>query len=168
MSPPEVEVEGVHYDTIDINIIPDSYVTWIVDVWTGNRNDPAVGVTRYIGVWRGEDLEDAEGNAIDPDFSQLSERRYSWDRQIKPHPLHWHALETVKESEGDARSFKNDVESMSPDNRSYTYNSKLRRKAELYQEFLKAIDILAASPEDVYAWAAVEAWRQHNAQLHEK
>lgn len=165
MSPTEVEIDGVHFETVDINVIPDSYVTWIVDIWEGDRRDPAVAIGRYIGVWRGEQLEDKEGNAVDPDFSELNGRSYSYERNIKPRPMHWSLLEEVKTADRDAENAKHQHEALMSDG--YSYGSETTRK-KLYKAFMEAIDVLGDDPNNETAWEAVEAWRSYQAHKHEK
>ena len=53
MSTTEKDVTQKNFEVVDHNIAA-GYVTYIVDLWEGDRNDPATTVTRHIGVWRGE------------------------------------------------------------------------------------------------------------------
>jgi hypothetical protein len=164
----EVEVEGYHLETIDINIIPDQYVVWIVDIWKGSRHDPAVEVVRYIGVWDADKLEDEEGNARDPDFSQLSkpDRSYNWEREIRPAPRLWDKLDLTKKADDDARQFKGNVEAIYSES-TYRYGSSREREG-LYKEFMAAVDVLGNQPDNEEAWETVARWRQYNAERHER
>lgn len=170
MTPPEVEINNVHFDTIDVNIIPDLYVTWIVDIWEGNRNDPATQIDRYIGVWRADVLEDDEGNARDPEFKAGRADDYSSSyrisRAIEPAPLHWDQIDTPKKADAEARQYRRESEAYA-DAGAYRYGSE-RVRAELYQKFMAAIEVLGTDPNNEEAWAAVEAWRMHDATKHEK
>jgi hypothetical protein len=38
----------------------------------------------------------------------------------------------------------------------------------LYNEFMDAVDTLSTDPENVDAWAAVDAWKKFNAERHER
>jgi hypothetical protein len=49
----------------------------------------------------------------------------------------------------------------------YSYGES-RRKKNLYIQFIEAIDVLAADPDNEAAWLAVDAYRNYNAGLHEK
>jgi hypothetical protein len=156
-----------NYEILDRNVTTD-YVTLIVDVWEGDRNDPAVQVERYIGVWRIEDLDDG---ASDPNFSEVdtthSRYRYSHDDGgVKPAPLAWTVIETTKEADKQARSAKKEAMDWE-DPESYVGWGENRKK-ELYIAFLDAIDTLAEDPTNEQALAAVDAFRSHSALKHEK
>jgi hypothetical protein len=151
------------FEIFDHNITSE-YVTYIVDLWEGDKNDPAVSITRYIGVWRGDQLEKEDGEAFDPDFWGESRSRYTYRLEPKPKPLAWTTVETVKEADKELLSFKTQQENMLNKNQYYGKN----RRAELYQEFLDAIDILALWPDREDMWKKVEAYRRYNAHSHEK
>ena len=161
------EESTVQYEIIDHNVIPDLYVVYIVDIWDGNRNDPAVGVERYIGVWAWDALENEDGSAKDPSFNEYDGSRYSYRSRIKPEPLHWDALETVKEADRESQRFKQDSDSAA-DTERYRYSPGSQRAAQLYKEFLIGIDMLAEDDKNEQAWEMVEKYRQYQAQRHEK
>lgn len=167
---PEVKVSGVHYDTVDINIIPDQYVVWIVDIWEGNESDPATQIDRYIGVWRADVLEDDEGNAKDPVFLADRANQYATSYRmhniINPAPLHWDQLETPKKADEDARRYRQESEQYA-DEKAYRYGSE-RVRATLYQQFMAAIEVLGQDPSNEEAWQKVEEWRMHDATKHER
>lgn len=160
---PALGTEGLQYETIDVNIIPDLYVTWIVDIWRGDRNDPAVDVERYIGVWDAAVLEDEDGNAVDPSFES---RRYGMGVQPTIAARHWEVLDHIKKSDSAARTFKKQQDDLfNPD--SYAYGSTHTHKS-LYTEFMNAIDVLVEQPDNKEAWEAVDAFRKNQAMQHEK
>jgi len=167
MSSTEEVVDLRHFEIIDHNIAA-GYVTYIVDLWEGNRNDPTVNVVRHIGVWLGEVLEKEDGEAFDPSFyPKGSPSRYVYkNKPDNPPPLVWETIEVVKKADAELVRFKNDQQSELAEGR-YRYGSAQRR-AELYQAFMNAIDYLAKWPEDEHSWKAVDAWRNYNARLHEK
>lgn len=153
---------GYMYETIDINIVPDLYVTWIVDIWSGDRNDPATDVNRYIAVWNADALEDEQGNAVDPVFH----RRSSYSTEPKPNiqPLHWHLLDSVKAADPAARSFKQQQESaLTVDPESY-----YGRQHKPYQDMMEAIETLVGDPENEEAWSKIEQFRRIQAMRHER
>lgn len=154
-------------EIIDHNIAA-GYVTYIVDRWDGDKDDATVDVVRYIGVWSEGVLEKEDGEAFDPPFWPPRGSYYSYQNKPNdPPPLVWEKIETVKAADQELVRFKNDQEGTLhvP---SYSYGGAAKRRAELYQAFLGAIDILAKRPEDQWAWEKVDAWRNYNARLHEK
>lgn len=166
MTPAISEGSDISYETIDVNIVPDAYVTWIVDLWKGKKNDPATEVKRYIGVWRAEQLETEEGEALDPVFK--NDRYYGLDhaKSITPQPMVWVPMETVKAADRDAEKFREQSES-AMDTSYMGYGSVATRKQK-YIAFMDAIDVLATDPENKDAWTAVDAFRQHQALEHER
>jgi len=162
----EVVVDERQSEIIDHNIAA-GYVTYIVDRWEGDRNDPTVGVVRYIGVWRDDQLEKPDGEAFDPPFWPKDKSRYSYRTEPdSPKPLVWQQVEITKEADHELVRFKNDQESELAEGK-YRYGSAARR-SELYQKFMDAIDTLAKWPENEEAWKVVDRWRSYNAKLHEK
>jgi hypothetical protein len=156
------EKAGVSFEVIDHNIIPDLYVTLIVDCWIGNRNDPAVAVDRYLGVWRADDLESEQGEAMDPTY------KVDW-RQIEatPKPLTWTVVEHIQQPDRELLSFKKQSDEIL-DPESYAgYGSAATHKRQ-YREFMEAIDRVAADESDDEAWATIDAFRKHQALQHEK
>src|SRR6516162_5498097 len=75
-------------------------VTYVVDVWRGDREDPATPVTRYIGVWKSDQLEG------DPTISMSNPGGYSERITQKPEAMVWEKLETVKIADKEAQQFK--------------------------------------------------------------
>jgi len=151
----ETEEPTWQYEIIDHNVTPDQeYVTLILDIWMGDRNDLATGIDRYIGVWRGSALETDEGEAINPSFEKHSWRRYV--PEPKPDTLVWEKMESIKEVDRDAQSHQ--TESAALMSGSYFgYDSGI--KEGQYESFLDAIDRLAENYEDESAWEAVNNWR---------
>lgn len=155
------------YEIQDHNIAA-GYVTYIVDLWTGDASDPAVGVERWIGVWHENDLESEELGGFDPDFNRT---RYGYRREPKPEPLVWEQVEVIKEADDAARRMQRESEQLLDDNDDGGYNyqrMKTKPVRDLYQAFIDAIERLAVDDTDEEAWTAVEAWRSHNALRHEK
>lgn len=145
-----------------------SYVVYIVDIWQGDRNDPAVEVIRHTGIWRGSDLEDEDGNAIDPDFSKCKPKTYrysDWEGD-GPEPLMWDSLETPKQADREAKGHKEQAIKWEDPEAYVGYSHHTRHR--LYIQFLDAIDTLSQDDGDQEAWAAVEAYRQSTALMHER
>lgn len=145
------------------------YVTYIVDLWQGSATDPAVGITRWLGLWHESVLLDSEFG--EPDWAEVFGRGYM--REPKPNPLIWAQVEIVKEADDAARlAARNDedmMEPVDPDQPQYRYiNATKQKQKTLYQAFIAAIDRLAQDDTDAEAWAAIDAWRDYNAKLHEK
>jgi hypothetical protein len=138
-------------------------VAYVVDVWEGDKNDPATSITRHYGVWDGDKLETEDGTAFDPDF--WPENAYSYRPRPKPEPLVWESLNEVKKADSGARTFKRDQERMLDTGHSYGEAGKQRL---LYSTFMNAIDVIAADPDNAEAWAAVDAWRDYRAMQYEK
>lgn len=154
-------------EIIDHNVAA-GYVTYIVDRWDGDKDDPTVAIVRFIGVWKEEDLETEERGAFDPLFWPKDVSRYSYRNEpTDPPALHWHMLESVKEADKELVKFKNDHENMTGESSQFTYGSQ-KKRVDLYREFLDAIDLLAKYPDNEEAWARVERWRNYNARLYEK
>jgi len=167
MSSTEEKVDLRHFEIYDHNVTSE-YVTYMVDLWEGDRNDPTVSVVRYIGVWLGEVLEKEDGEAFDPSFYPKDPSRYVYkNKPNNPPPLVWEVVAVVKEADQELVKFKNDQQNELGEGRLYRYGASQKR-AELYQLFMNAIDTLAKWPEDEAAWKHVERWRNYNARLHEK
>jgi len=167
MSAVASEHATLYHEVVGHEVVAD-YVVYIVDIWMGDKNDPAVEVIRHTGVWKGEVLEDDEGNAIDPDFSKCEPKTYryhDWDGG-EPVPLMWDSLETPKKADRAARSHKDEALKWEDPESYVGYGSS--QKKNLYIKFLDAIDVLAEDPENEEAWAAVQAYRDYSAHLHEK
>ena len=160
------EHSKINWDVIDANIIPDLYVTWIVDIWQGHRHDPATTIMRYLGVWRTDQLEKEDGEAVDPDLSGAggSRSRYgASEYDIKPRPIHWTRLETIKLGDSEAESYKESQQGYAraaerAGENTWQPHGKAT-KAVMYTAFLDAIDVLASDPTNEAAWAAVDEWR---------
>lgn len=159
--------DSEQYLVIDHNIVTDMYVTYIVDIWSGDLNDPATGITRYIGVWKAEDLETEERGAFDPDFSKARTSRsyYYGDWQGgDPQPLLWEALEETKKPDKDASDHKEEHEQFSERREGY-YSHSHNSLVDQYQAFLDAIDRVARDESDEEAWTIINTWRnRQNAQ----
>jgi len=156
------------FEIIDTNIVPDLYVTFIIDIWEGDRNDPATEVIRYIGVWRAEDLVNGDGEAHDPDWSEYDIARYSRWHRAKAKPICWEQLETVKEADSGAVMMRREYESLTDPEAYVGYSHNSLKHKELYVKFLDAIDVLAEDPDNERAWEDVNAFRQFQALKHEK
>lgn len=154
------------FEIIDHNIAA-GYVTYIVDLWDGVRKDPAVSITRYIGVWREEKLEKEDGEAFDPSFWAPKTSRYSYRNNPVPEPLAWERIEVVRAADQELLRFKSEQALELGEGDSYLYGSR-RNRVELYKKFMDAIDTLANNPDDEAAWQDVEQYRNYNARLHEK
>jgi hypothetical protein len=161
------EHAATHHDVVGHEVVAD-YVVYIVDIWIGDRTDPAVEVVRHTGIWRGSDLEDVEGNAFDPDFSKCTPKTYRYDDWGggDPEPLMWDSLEIEKKADPRARSHKDEALKWEDPEGYVGYGQN--HKKELYIKFLDAIDILADDPENEEAWAMVKDYRDYSAHLHEK
>jgi hypothetical protein len=140
-------------------------VIYVLDVWQGDREDPAVGVARYMGVFKGEDLTTDDGEALDPDFSKWKPGYYN-EKKIIPQPLFWETLEEIKKGDRDAENFKRQTEGLLLKD-DYSFGSRHVERT-LYQGFVEAIDILAVDGENEEAWAAVNKYREHKALEYER
>lgn len=167
MSTTEAE-QATNYLVIDHNVTEGGqYVTYIVDLWQGRLDDPATQITRYIALFRGDDLETEDGEAIDPDWAGVDlHRHWAMEHSIKPTPLVWETVEKTKHADRDAEQYRDQQAGMLSD-RGYAYGEAATKK-KLYQAFIEAIDVLATDPENEAAWETVEKYRNYNAKLHEK
>lgn len=157
----------MNFEIVDHNIIPDQYVTYIVDVWQGDRKDPATRITRYIGTWRASDLETEEGEAFDPDFSFPDVPQYRIDRismyefdRKKSRPLVWDRLETVQEPDQDLLQHREAHDRLSEQNGHTPLSWRTASSGVGYEQFLQAIDAVAVNEDDEEAWATIDKWRQ--------
>lgn len=149
----------MNYEILDHNIVPDSYVTYIVDLWDGERKDPATSVYTYIGVWRGDDLENEEQGAFDPDFSKAEDSYGHIEfRRYNPRPLLWKHLDTPTKGNDDAKQHRDAHERLTEQN-GYTPPA-WRLGASSYEQFLAAIDTVAENYEDEEAWKIIDSWRE--------
>lgn len=155
--------EATQFEIIDHNIAA-GYVRYIVDLWEGDRTDPAVGVTRYIGVWNENVLETEERGAFDPDFT--SARGSYYGSRMKPPALVWAEIGETKKQVREAEQFKHQLKSLMNNDR-YSYGARQSEK-DRFQKFMAAIDKLATDNSDQEAWEAVHAWRERLALAHEK
>jgi hypothetical protein len=163
----ENEVDLKQSKIYDHNIT-EGYVTYIVDMWEGDEKDPTVGISRYVGVWRAEQLE-VDDVAIDPDFwGSARMQRYTYRNSPTPQPLVWELMEEIKTPDKELVKFKRDQEH-ALHKPSYGSGGAVRR-ADLYNEFLRAIDFIAKYPnsDNKAQWDAIEAYRGYNARLHER
>ena len=166
----ETKESKVLYEIVDHNSVPDSWVTYIVNIWDGPKNDPATNGTTYIGVWDGALLETEEQGAFDPDFTRYQEfGRYSYRSDAyKPAPKIWEALEVFQKPDREAINFRREYDSMSSQaSGAYYYGSQAKQR-DLYTKMLDGIDRIAQDDTDEQAWADVEAYRQYMALKHEK
>lgn len=156
--------EATQFEILDHNIAA-GYVTYIVDLWEGDRTDPAVGVTRYIGVWDENVLETEERGAFNPDFTSASGSYYSGSR-MKPPALVWTEIGQTKKQVREAEQFKSQLNNLMNNDR-YSYGVAASTK-DRFQKFMAAIDKLATDNSDAEAWEAVHAWRERLALAYEK
>jgi hypothetical protein len=164
MSTTDEEV-AFQYEEVDVNIVPDQYVTWIVDLWRGDKRDPATAITRYIAVWRADQLENEQGEGVDPTFKPAASYRRQ-DPVPVPQPMVWNILEKIKEPDQEAEKFRTQQENLM--NRELPRYGSTSTRASLYQAFMDALDVLAHSPDDQEAWAKVEAYRNNQALEYER
>lgn len=163
------EVAIPQFLIIDHNVIPDQYVTYIVDLWEGDLRDPATSVLRYIGTWRAEDLEKEDGQAFDPDFLAYQNARYG--RYPDPKPLLWEQLEDkpVKGGDESARTARNDEELLTDPARAEGYSGhRVKAQQEQYAAFWDAIDRIDAGEDSDDLWNTIDTWRLRYQMLHEK
>lgn len=156
--------EVTQFEILDHNIAA-GYVTYIVDLWKGDRTDPAVGVTRYIGVWDENVLETEERGAFNPDFISASGSYYAASR-MKPPAILWSEIAETKKQVREAEQFKSQLKNLMS-NDQYSYGARQSEK-DRFQKFMSAIDKLATDNSDQEAWEAVHAWRERLALAHEK
>jgi hypothetical protein len=156
-----IDTEIMSAETVDKHITEQGYVNYIVDIWEGIRSDPATGVSRFIGVWKLEQLVDENEGLSDPDFNAGGS---SWRIRPSPTPLAWEQIEQIKKSDRDAEKYKGQQSQML-NGRGYGIDNITY---SLYQAFMTAIDVLAVTEDDAEAWAAVDAYRNHQAQMYEK
>jgi len=139
------------YTMIDQVNVAD-YITMVIEVYDGDREDPATEIRRYQATypsnWDGE-----------------IELRGSYSLYRPKGSLGWVDLEVVKEKDHDAESYEYAQGNMLNGDRYYSGSGKGRK---LYQAFMEAIDVLSGDDENVDAWAAVDEWRQYQALLNEK
>jgi len=171
MSNTEVSPTQAQYEIIDHNIVPDMYVTYIVDLWEGAKNDPATEITRYIICYDHASPAFGEDGDKDPDFGNLEEKwghRYSEPSGAGDDPLVFKRLETVKTADREAKQYKDAIKNYTdPERQRYSYGGE-KRRSELYNEFMDAVDVIATDPDNAVAWAAIDAWKKFNAERHEK
>jgi len=141
-------------------------VTYVVDVWRGDKDDPAVAVTRYLGVWDADDLVGEDDEALTPTISLRNPGGYSESLTQKPQAKIWEQLKTVKAADQDARQFKSHDEHMMSDS-GYMYGER-RLEREKYQNFMRALDVLSVDETNEEAWALVDEWRKYQALKYEK
>jgi hypothetical protein len=167
----ETEKQGEQYLIIDHNIVPGQYVTYIVDIWSGNLHDPATEIKRYIGLWRAEDLETEEAGAFDPDFSKARGRTVSYSygswRGGSPEPLVWEEVEVRKTADKSAKDHKKEDKQLTTKKEGFNATSH-NKIVDQYQAFLDAVDRVAEDDGDEEAWAAIDAWRNRLNAIHEK
>jgi len=155
--------QGHRWEILDHNIMPDSYVTYIVEAWRGNKSDPATEIVTYIGVWRGDQLETDERGAFDPNFDDVFKaERYGTisSYHFKPRPLAWSMIETTQESDHSALQHRDAEEALTGD-RGYlgAHYGGRSSNGVTYEMFLEAIEAVAVNEEDEEAWDKIENWR---------
>lgn len=155
---------SVNFDVLDHHVTPGmEYVTLIVDVWRGDRKDPATAVDRYLGLWSGESLENGDGEAVDPSFSQ-----HGWKGVVpNPEPLVWECFEHIKTADRTAESHKEQTDRLQKRNDGYG-STHHNRQVDLYEAFLEAIERVAVDDTDEEAWTAITAWRNRLDEQYER
>jgi hypothetical protein len=161
------------YEIIDHEILQSSgLVTYVVDIWDGDRHDPAVSITRYLAVYLGEKLETEDGEAFDPNFGYASDSRYggsSLNKDRAGEPKIWAQIETIKKADREAENALDDYKRMTGKSNRYSYGSTYTTGAQtMYNAFLDAIDRLGTPEETETDWEAVEKWRTYQAHKEEK
>jgi hypothetical protein len=137
---------------------PDTdYVTIILDVWKGDRDDPAVEVIRYLSLFSVEEA---------PEVFLFNDGYYSTRLKEAQKPIIWKEIGHQKTAVQEAKQHKGQYEQMTREDR-YGYGVVSRDK-ERYMAFMDAIDALHEDPQDEEAWKKVDSWRSHMATLHEK
>lgn len=142
--------------------IAAGYVTYIVDIWDGDRDDPAVGVNRYLGVWQESVIMDTEHGQ--PEFDRV-DVGWSYAGRLKPPAAVWQVLKEVKESVREAEQHQSEHKGLMSEG--YSYGAGATRKSR-YQKFMAAIDTLVTDPENEQAWQDIDAWRNVMAMEHER
>ena len=142
-------------------------VTYVIDVWRGDREDPATAVERYLGVWNSDDLVTEDDEAITPTISIRTGYSYrGGDYGQKPEAKFWQKLEVIKAADKEAEQFKGHTEHMMNEG-GYSYGEMATQKRK-YQAFMRALDVLAIDEGNEEAWAMVEEYREYQALKHEK
>ena len=163
-----------NYEIIDHNVIPDLYVTYIVDLWEGDKTDPATEVSRFIALFAAGELETEEGVAFDPNFEAVSPGyRTSYyskhsPRELVPEALVWDTVETIKEADKESLRYKEETERLLKRSESTYSGAKHNAEVDRYQAFLDAIDRLAAGDESEETYTAIDAWRNRLVERYEK
>lgn len=137
------------------------FITLIVDVWSGDREDITTGIDRFVGVWPENIVSD---DAL-PDFSQITAGRYGY--KPKPQPKIWEYLCEIKAADEDARLYAKAQEHELANDGRYRYGTSAIQ-AQLYRSFLSALDVIAANEEDPEAWKAVDAFFDSRSLVNEK
>jgi len=165
--------DNIHFEILDHNIILElDYVSYILDVWAGEKTDPATTITRYIGVWKGADLEKEDGEAFDPDFGESGYvSRYGINsREVKPKPLHWDVLEEVQKADREAEQHRSESESLERplDDSHYDYSGRRAASKEQHEAFWAAIERVSENDDDEEAWETINKYRLRYVMQHEK
>jgi hypothetical protein len=161
-----VSENRISHEIVDHNIVGDEYVTYIVDLWQGDRNDPSTHVERYIGTWRADALETEERGAFDPDFTFPELSRHDtanisiyYFRSGNVRPLQWDNLETVQKADEDVLQHRRAHEQLTDQNGHVPYAWRMSGVTATYEGFLNAIDRVSENEEDEEAWDIIDNWR---------
>jgi hypothetical protein len=155
--------EKLRASIVDHEILESAgLVVYVIDIWRGDKNDPAVAVERYYGLWDAEGLVSEDGEAITPTISMGNYDRF----KQTPEAIKWEKLETVKAADKEAEQFKRHHDNQM-DEGGYAWGEAREQKYK-YQQFMRALDILAADEDNEEAWAAVKEYRDYQALKHEK
>lgn len=139
---------------------PDTdYVTVILDLWKGDRDDPAVGVSRFLALFNISSV---------PDEFKFNHQYYGYRLSDPESAILWEHLGDVKKEDKGARDHQQNDDFMLDENEERWRPPEVVKRKLLYQQFIAAIDVLAVDYENEEAWAAVDAWRGYHATLHEK
>ena len=149
-------VEEKHIEELGRSHIPGTdYVTIVVDVWAGERDDPATEILRYQATY----------NVVDvPETIALDDDRWGWS--VAGPVITFEQLDAVQKSDTGAKHFRTEYQQMT-DPEAYA-GWDMRTQKELYTAMLDAIDVLAEDDGNEEAWAAIDAYRGHIAVKHEK
>lgn len=161
------EMTKTGFEIQDHNIAA-GYVTYIIDIWKGDKNDPAVSINRYIGVWKDDQLEKEDGEAFDPDFAGCKD--FSYRSYIEPRPMIWEQMETIKKADASVQNFRREMERAMTKRQRYDYRESKYVDVEEkspFEIFMDAVDRVAVDEGDEEAWAIIEAHRARVAERHD-
>jgi hypothetical protein len=162
---------------IDAATIGD-YTMLLYETWMGsNRDDPATQIEEFMSCLKTEDVPEKRSEAkdqsnIEPYVAKKERYSYRDDFEGLVKEQFHKKLQVVKATDRDALKHQRESDALLPDPEEdpTSWNSRYRTNAGgvYYEDFLAAIDRVAANDKDKEAWEIINKWRSRSLRSEER